>query len=250
MVAFVLVELRRRHPMLPMSIFRSREFSSANGLTLVMYGSLGMVLFLLGLVLQIALGYSPLQAGAALLPITAIMLVFSARSGALAQRIGPRWQMSFGPMVVAAGMLVLGRVQPGSSYLTTVFPGVVIFAAGLAITVAPLTSTVLAAADARHAGVASGVNNAVARAAGLLAVAAVPVITGIDPTGAIGATELLSGFEKATYLAAVACVAGGLLAFFTISSRVPAAGTPAGEAFEEECTFHCSVDATPLAVKA
>jgi hypothetical protein len=126
----------------------------------------------------------------------------------------------------------------------------VVFAAGLAITVAPLTSTVLAAADARHAGVASGVNNAVARAAGLLAVAAVPVVTGIDPNGAIGASELVSGFQKATYLAALACVAGGLLALFTISSKVPSVDPPAGDAFEEECTFHCSVDATPLAVKA
>jgi EmrB/QacA subfamily drug resistance transporter len=261
LVVFVLVEMRRRHPMLPMGIFRSRQFSASNGLTFVMYGSLGMVLFLVGLVLQIALGYSPLQAGAALLPITFIMLVFSARSGGLAQRIGPRWQMSLGPMVVAAGVLLLGRIQPGTSYFTGVFPGVVVFAAGLALTVAPLTSTVLAAADARHAGVASGVNNAVARAAGLLAVAAVPVLTGIDPTGTIGANELVSGFRTATYLAAVACVLGGLLALATITSRMPSAdgadGTVGeggeaegpGEGEGEPC-FHCSVDATPLVVDA
>jgi EmrB/QacA subfamily drug resistance transporter len=249
MVVFVLAELRERHPMLPMSIFRSKVFSATNGLTFVMYGSLGAVMFLVGLVLQIALGYTPLEAGAALIPLTVVMLVFSARSGALAQRIGPRWQMTFGPMVVGLGALILGRIQPGSSYLTGVFPGVLVFAAGLALTVAPLTSTVLAAADARHAGIASGVNNAVARAAGLLAVAAVPVLTGIDPTGTIGANELVSGFRTATYYAAVACVAGGVLAFFTIPTRIVAptpAEPPTTAPRVLEPTFHCGLDATPL----
>ena len=243
LIAFVVVEARLLHPMLPPGIFRNRQFSAANGLTFVVYGALGMVLFLVGLVLQSALGYSPLEAGASLLPITLVMLVFSARSGALAQRIGPRLQLTAGPLVVAAGMVLLTRIQPGGTYATTVLPAVTAFGIGLAITVAPLTATVLAAADVRHAGVASGVNNAVARAAGLLAVAAIPLLTGLDRSAAVTASSLVHGFHVACLIGAAACAVGGAVGFVAISNAVLDT-----EAEPAEPCFHCPLDATPLAV--
>lgn len=143
-------------------------------MTFVVYTALGGVFFLLVVVLQTALGYSPVAARAASLPVTAIMLALSSASGALAQRIGPRLPLTIGPLVIAAGMVLMTRIGPGASYGTVVLPAVVVFGLGLAATVAPVTAAALAAADERHAGVASGVNNAVARTAGLLAVALLP----------------------------------------------------------------------------
>ena len=248
LVTFVVVELREAHPMLPMSVFRNRQFSAANAVTLVIYGALSMVMFLVGLVLQTALGYSPLAAGASLLPVTIIMLVLSARSGALAGRIGPRLQMAIGPCIVAAGMALMVRIAPGVGYADAVLPAVMVFGLGLAATVAPLTSTVLAAADARHAGVASGVNNAVARTAGLLAVAAVPLITGFDPNTSVDAAALVDGFHRAALVGAIACVVGGALAALLIANDVLRPAAPATiepDTAEVPC-FHCGVDATPL----
>ena len=172
--AFLMVERSSAHPMLPLGLFRARQFTSANAVTFIVYGGLGGALFLLPVELQLVSHYSPLEAGSALLPVTVIMLAFSARSGKLAARIGPRLQMSVGPLVVAAGLLLLTRATHPGSYVTQVLPAVVVFGAGLAITVAPLTSTALGAAPAEHAGVASAVNNVVARAGGLLAVARAP----------------------------------------------------------------------------
>ena len=174
-VLFVLVERRGSHPMLPLDIFASAQFTAANAVTFVVYAALGGVFFLLVVFLQTALGYTPLQAGAASLPITVLMLALSSRAGALAQARGPRLPLTVGPLLIAAGMLLMLRIAPGSSYLTDVLPAVVVFGLGLAATVAPVTATVLAAADERHAGVASGVNNAVARTAQLVAVAALPL---------------------------------------------------------------------------
>ncbi len=182
LAAFVVVERRSAHPMLPLGIFSSRQFTAANLVTFVVYAALGGALFLLAVDLQQALRFSPMAAGAALFPVTVIMLLFSARAGALAQRIGPRWPMTIGPVIVTAGLLLMRRISPGGHYASVILPAVVVFGAGLALTVAPLTATVLAAADERHAGVASGVNNAVARAASLLAVAVLPAVAGL--TGA------------------------------------------------------------------
>src|SRR6266540_3653993 len=147
-------------------------------------------LFLLPVELQVVAGYSPIASGAALLPVTFIMLALSERSGALATRIGPRLQMSLGPMVIAAGMVMLTQIGPTGTYLTTVLPGVVVYGLGLAINVAPLTSTVLAAAPAEHAGIASAVNNDVARTAGLIAVAVLPVAAGITGTAYLDPVRL------------------------------------------------------------
>jgi len=137
----------------------------------------------------------------------------SARAGALAQRVGPRLPMTVGPLVVALGLLLFTRVEPGQSYLGTVFPAAVVFGLGLATTVAPLTSAVLAAVDDHHLGVGSGVNNAVSRVAGLLAVAVLPAVAGIDTGSVEGVSD---GFATAMVIAAVLCVAGGAVAFLTV----------------------------------
>ena len=162
--AFIIVEWRTAHPMLPLGIFASRQFSAANAVTFTVYGGFGAVFFLLVVQLQVVSGFSPIAAGVSILPITVIMLLLSSRSGQLAYRIGPRLQMSLGPLVCAGGLVLMLRIGPAASYLTDVLPGVAVFGVGLAIMVAPLTATALAAAPAEHAGLASGVNNAVARA--------------------------------------------------------------------------------------
>lgn len=250
LAAFLLVESRESHPMLPLGIFASRQFSAANVVTFFMYGGLAAALFLLGLVLQVGLGYSPLEAGVSLLPITVIMLVFSARAGALAQRIGPRMPMTLGPAVVAIGMLLMIRITPGASYASAVLPAVLVFAAGLALTVAPLTATVLAAADSRHSGVASGVNNAVARVGGLLAVAAVPLVAGINPAHDVAAKTLVSGFHTTMMATAGLVAIGAVLAFAFIRSDAlgPPSASKEPDGGELEPYYHCGVGAPPATV--
>ena len=155
------------------------------------------------------------------------MLVLSARSGALAARIGPRLQMSAGPIVIAAGLLLLMRATGHGGYLADVLPAVLVFGAGLAINVAPLTSTAMSAVPAEHAGIASAVNNDVARAAGLIAVAVLPVAAGITGDSYLHPAELSRGFQNALLIAAIACAAGGLLAAVTIRNP-PRARAPGG----------------------
>jgi EmrB/QacA subfamily drug resistance transporter len=215
LLAFVMLERRVVYAMVPLRLFRSRQFSGANAVTLVVYSALSATTFLLVLHLQHDLGYSALAAGASLLPITVLMLTLSARSGALAQRIGPRIPMTVGPVVVACGLLVLSGVGPGSSYLGGVLPGVLVFGAGLTLTVAPLTTAVLAAVDDAHLGVGSAINNAVARVAGLLAVAVLPAAAGIA-TGSLAGEDLTDGFMRAMLIAAALAASGGALAFATI----------------------------------
>jgi len=251
LVVFVVVELRSAMPMLPLSIFRARQFTAANLVTLVVYAGLGAVFFLIGLVLQVALGYSPVEAGVATIPITVLMLALSARAGALAQKIGPRWPMTIGPLVMAAGLLLMTRIEPGVTYATGVLPGVLLFGLGLATTVAPLTATVLAAADVEHAGIASGVNNAVARVGGLLAVSAIPIIAGFHPGGDVPAADLVDGFHVVLVAAAGAITAGGVLAWAQIRSTVLAVATAeegAPPAPERTPCFHCGADAPPATV--
>lgn len=173
LVAFVAWEAHHPEPMLPLGVFRARNFAVGNVATLLLYGGLGASTFLLAVFLQEVARYSAVQAGLALLPISLLMIALSRRFGALSARIGPRALMGCGPLVAGAGMLLLLRVGADAPYATEVLPGVVVFGLGLTMTVAPLTAAVLAGAEARHAGIASGVNNAVARVAGLLAIAVV-----------------------------------------------------------------------------
>jgi len=236
LVAFVLWQWRGAHPMLPLELFRSAQFTATNAVTFVVYGALGGALFLLPIQLQQVSGYTALEAGISLLPITAIMLALSARSGALASRIGPRLQMSVGPVLVGLGLALLVRVDAGS-YLTEVLPAVIVLALGLATTVAPLTSTVLTAVPASHAGIASAVNNDVARAAALIAVAVLPAAAGITGSAYLHPTELSAGFHTASLITAGLCVVGGALAAVTIRNPRPARVARSRR--------HCALDAPP-----
>jgi EmrB/QacA subfamily drug resistance transporter len=170
---FILWEARSRHPMLPLSLFRRRNFTIGNVETFSMYAGLGLLFFFLVLYLQQVAGFSPVEAGTTTLPVTAMMFVFSTRFGALADRHGPRFFMGVGPLVAAVGLALFLRLDSDVDYVTDLLPGLVVFALGLAMTVAPLTATVLADADESNAGIASGTNNAIARVASLIAIAAV-----------------------------------------------------------------------------
>ena len=218
LAAFPLIEHRQRAPLVPPSLFHSAQFTGANLVTLAVYTGLGGALFLLALQLQQSLGYTALAAGLSFLPFTVIMLLLSSRIGALAQRVGPRWPMTIGPLVAGAGLALLVRAVPGASYLSGVLPGVAVFGLGMAITVAPLTSAVLASVEEEHVGAASGANNAISRIASLLAVAVLPLAVGLDQggTGPLGAA-----FPQAMLIAAVLCGLGGVTALFTIKRQTP-----------------------------
>src|SRR5665213_206028 len=219
---FVVVEARRPAPLLPLGLFRHRQFTVTNAVTFVVYGALGGVLFLLPVVLQVVGGYSPLASGVALLPLTVVMLLLSSTSGRLASRLGPRLQMTVGPVVVGCGLALLSRVTTDSSYVTGVLPAVLLFGLGLAITVAPLTATALSAAPVEHAGLASAVNNDVARIGGLIAVAVLPALSGISGSAYLHPDQLAAGFRTAAVIGGIWCVAGGVVAGLGI--RNPVAG--------------------------
>ncbi len=224
-VAFVLVERRRTRgygprPMLPLDVFGSRQFTAVNAVTFVVYAGLTLMVFLLVTQLQVVAGFSPVAAGAALLPTTVLMVALSARAGALAQRIGPKLPMSAGLAVGAIGMLLVARLGAGASYLTHVLPAVTVFGLGLTATVAPLTATALASADGRHAGVASGVNNAVARAAGLLAVAVVPPAVGLTGSALDDPAVVATGFRAAMWICAALLALGAVISLTTLRDDV------------------------------
>jgi EmrB/QacA subfamily drug resistance transporter len=248
LVAFLLAEHASPNPMMPLGMFSSRQFSAANLVTFVVYAALGGVFFLLVAFLQISLGYSPIAAGAASLPVTLLMLLFSARAGALAQRIGARIPLTVGPLVIAAGLLLMTRIEPGDSYVSSVLPAVIVFGLGLTLVVAPVTATVLAAADARHSGIASGINNAVSRVGGLLAVAVLPLVAGLTGDAFYSPAAMTDGFHMAMLVCAGLAAAGGLLAWATISDVVlhaepePQGGTP--ERLADD--YMCPVSGTQL----
>jgi EmrB/QacA subfamily drug resistance transporter len=226
LAGFVLAERRSAHPMLPLEVFASRAFTAANLVTFAVYAALGGVLFLVVLNLQIVAGFSPLAAGTALLPLTLLMLVLSARAGALAQRVGPRLPITAGPLVCAGALLLFARVGAGASYPRHVLPAVLVLGLGLALTVAPLTATALGSLDDRHAGVASGVNNAVARAAGLLAVAVLPLAAGLGRGSLTDPAALAPAYRTAMLLCAGLLLAGAAIAFAGIPARPLAKRSP------------------------
>jgi EmrB/QacA subfamily drug resistance transporter len=225
LVAFPFVEARRRHPLMPLSMFRSRQFTGANLTTLAVYAAFGVALFLVVVELQEGLGYSALEAGSALLPITAIILGLSAWAGELAQRTGPRLPMTVGPLLVGAGLLLASGIGTGDTYVADILPAVTVLGLGMAVTVAPLTSAVMASVDEHRVGAASGVNNAVARLGGLLAVAVVPLaagLGGVDPAS----VEFEEGVAKALRISAALAVAGGLVAFALVRERAAVRSVP------------------------
>ncbi|WP_369205093.1 MFS transporter [Streptomyces sp. PU-14G] len=259
LAGFVHTERRAESPMLPPGVFRAGQFLSANAVTFVVYAALGGVFFLLVVFLQTSLGYSPLAAGAASLPVTLLMLALSSRAGALAQRVGPRLPLSVGPLLLAAGMLLMLRigVDDGdglAGYATSVLPAVLVFGLGLATTVAPVTATALSAAPPGHSGIASGVNNAVSRLAQLAAVAALPLLAGIGGGDFQDPRALADGFHTAMLITAALAAAGGLLAWATVHRDVLETDAgPAPEPAEEPgsgeaagCPYECPVAGTPL----
>jgi EmrB/QacA subfamily drug resistance transporter len=245
LAGFVAVEARSPHPMLPLSLFASRQFTAANAATLAVYAALAGMMFLLVIYLQEVAGYSAIAAGSALLPVTVLMLLFSARAGALAERIGPRWPMTVGPLVMAGGMLLLLRLSPDGSYWTTVLPAVLVFGVGLTLTVAPLTATVLAGVPEQHSGVASAVNNALSRGAGLVAVAVLPVAAGITGESYQDPAQFADGFQTAMVISAVLVAVGGLLAALLVRNRL-APDLPGCVHSDMDRRHHCAVDGPPI----
>lgn len=238
--AFVAVERRSPQPMMPLELFDSRLFSTINLVTLGVYGALGGVFFFLQVQLQTVAGFEPLVAGVAFAPVTVLMLLLSARSGRLASRIGPRLQLTAGPLVAAGGVLLMLRIGPHASYWADVLPAAVVFGVGLTALVAPLTATVLAAVPVHRAGIASGVNNAAARAAGLLAVAALPLLTGLSGDQYQVPSSVDSAFRTAVGICAGLLVASGLLALVTVPGRPP---TPTAE---PDSTWYCGTTGPPV----
>ncbi|RJO76954.1 DHA2 family efflux MFS transporter permease subunit [Nocardia panacis] len=241
LAVFVVIELRSPHPLVPPALFASRVFTAANLVTFAVYAALGGVFFLLVLELQVVAGYSPLLSGAATVPITLLMLVLSAPAGRWAQVHGPRIPMTIGPLLAAAGLLLMLRIGRDTSYLTDVLPGVLVFGLGLSALVAPLTGAVLGAVPSSEAGIASGVNNAVARTAQLLAVAALPGLAGIS--GSLSDPDALArGFPIAVWICAGCLLAGALLAAVLLRPKPHAPHLDS-----VECAPQCGVAGPALA---
>ncbi|WP_327639578.1 MFS transporter [Kribbella sp. NBC_00482] len=241
-VGFIEAERRGSHPMLPLNIFANRRFTGANLVTVVVYGALGTATFLVVVYLQTALHYSALWAGAALLPMTVLMLGLSGYAGGLADRIGPRIPMTVGPALMAGGFLLMLRINTDTSYYSAVLPAVVLLGLGLVATVAPLTATVLSSVEDHHAGIASGVNNAIARSAQLMAVAAIPMAAGITGDAYRDPVAFHNGFGHALWISAVLAAAGGVIAWVTLGDR----GVPHKHHLVHHHT-HCALEAPPYA---
>lgn len=236
MVVFVAHVRRTPDALVPPALFRDRTFTVVNLGTAFLYAAIGLAFFLVAYQLQVAAGWSAVRTGVALLPTTGLMLVLSARSGALAQRIGPRLQLTAGPLLTGAGLLLLARIEPGATWTTDVLPGALVLGLGLVTFVAPLTATVMASASSDHIGIASGVNNAVARAASLLALAAVPVIAALP--SATDAAEITDAYRLALVIAAGLAVIAGPVMFLGLTPRPATSDTPR--------RLHCAVDGPPL----
>lgn len=230
----------RDHPMVPLDLFANRWFAAANAITLLVYGGMGVVFFLLAIQLQVTSGWSALEAGAALIPVTLLMLVLSSRAGDLAQRIGPRWPLTFGPVLIAAGMVMYTRIGPDASYWTDVLPAVTVFGLGLSASVAPVTATAIGSVPDHRSGAASGTNNAIARTGQLIAVAAVPPLVGLTGEALSDPALLDAGFPGAMVAGAVFVLLGALTAAFMFRGET----TEAMPGDDEAASHHpqCAVD--------
>jgi EmrB/QacA subfamily drug resistance transporter len=211
---FVAWEWRTPSPMVPLSLFAERTFSLANAYTLLVYATLSAMFFFLTLQLQTTLGFSPLAAGAASLPSILLLATLSGRAGALGARTGPRLPLTLGALLAAAGVAWLAAIDADADVATEVVPGVVVFGVGLTLLVAPLTTTVLAAAPDRLAGTASGVNNAVSRTGGLLSVAALPPLVGLAAQDYADPVALTAGYRPAMLACAVLLLIAAMLGTF------------------------------------
>lgn len=238
-VAFVRQERRSPEPMMPLGLFSSHLFTAVNVVTLGIYGALSGITFFLQVQLQTVAGFTPVVAGVAFAPLTVLMLLFSSRAGRLASRIGPRLPLTIGPLVAAGGVLLMLRIGPHASYWSDVFPSAMFFGIGLTMLVAPLTATVLAAVDVRRAGIASGVNNAAARAAGLLAVAALPLLTGLSGDQYRVASSVNAAFRTACLICAGLLAGSGLLALVTVPAKTQPEAEP-------DATWYCGTASPPV----
>jgi EmrB/QacA subfamily drug resistance transporter len=216
LASFLFLERRARSPLLPLEVLRVRRFVGVNAATLAVYAALNGVFFLLMLQLQTAMGYSALAAGASLLPVNGLMLLLSPIAGRMASRIGARVLMVTGSLLAAVGILLFARVKTGAPYATSVLPATLVFGIGLSCFVAPLTSVALNALGEARAGLASGVNNAVARMAGLLGVAGVPLAAGLGGARELGNRTVSSGFARAMIICAALCAVGSAIAALTV----------------------------------
>lgn len=219
MVVFVIHQKLSPHALVPLSLFTDRVFTAANICTFAIYGALSGSMFLLVLQLQYVSGYSPLEAGLATIAITILMLLFSSKAGELGAKIGPRWPMTIGPIVSAVGLVMLLGVGEDPSFWIDVLPGSVVFGAGITLLVAPLTTAVLAAAPMDQTGIASGINNAVARTASLLAVAAIPPIAGIAGANFSDPEIFSPGYRTGMWICVGMLVVAGLCAMTLIHGR-------------------------------
>ncbi|MEH3067381.1 MAG: DHA2 family efflux MFS transporter permease subunit [Aeromicrobium erythreum] len=219
LVAFVVHQARSPHALVPLSLFADRVFTAANICTFAIYAALSGTMFLLVLQLQYVAGYTPLEAGLATLPLTVLMLLLSSRAGALGQRLGPRIPMTVGPLVSAAGLLLLLRVGADASFWVDVLPGATLLGLGITLLVAPLTTAVLAAAPDEQAGIASGINNAVSRTAGLLAVAAIPPLAGIAGADFASPDVFGPGFRAGTLMCVGLLVVASVCAAALVHGR-------------------------------
>ncbi|MEU4405983.1 MFS transporter [Streptosporangium sp. NPDC023963] len=233
--AFVWLEIRRSpEALVPVEVFSSRVFTAVNVVTFIMYAAMGVVFFLLVVQLQVSAGFSPVVAGTSMIPVTILMLLLSSRAGELAKRLGPRLPMTGGILLCAGALLLMSRIGPGSSYVVDVLLPATLFGLGLSAAVAPLTATVLATAAERHAGVASGVNNAVARTGGLLAVAAIPPLAGLTGDAFDSPEIFTAGFHTTMLISAAMLGVAALITFLTIRENV---------LIQEETKLGCPVTA-------
>ncbi|WP_045863629.1 MFS transporter [Streptomyces sp. WMMB 714] len=237
--AFIRTERRSPRPMMPLSLFSSRLFSTTNTVTVLIYGALAAVQFFLVLQLQTTAGFSPLLAGLALLPLTLLMLAFSSRAARLGSRIGPHIPLTAGPVIAAAGVLLMLRIGPDASYFADVLPAGIALGAGMTLLVAPLTATVLDSVPVARAGTASGVNNAAARTGGLVSVAAIPAIVGLSGDEYRSPADVDAAFQGAM----ISC-AGLLLVAAVVALMAVRAAAPAPDSVDAVCAT-CSVTAPP-----
>jgi MFS family permease len=248
-VAFVLVERRTTHPLVRLDMFRNKVFAATNVVTVFIYAALSVFFFLLVLQLQLVSGWSPLAAGTSMLPVTVVMLLLSARFGALSQRTGPRPLMTLGSVLAAAGLVLALRIGPDASYLGDVLPAVVVLGLGLACAVAPLTAAVLGAAPVHLAGAASGINNATARSAGLLAIAVVPTVAGLSSAGLSDAATFARGYGIAMMISIGLLLSAAALSWWGIG-RTPDASevdiSPDTERVPVHLVAHCPISSPAL----
>jgi EmrB/QacA subfamily drug resistance transporter len=255
---FVVHEARARHPMLELSLFRIRNFRIANLTTLAAYAGLIGGLFFVGLFLQQVAGYTPIEAGLATTPVSLILFFLSPRWGRLASGTGPRLPMSLGPIVGGVGLILLMRVGADADYVADVLPAILVFGLGLSATVAPLTATVLDSVEERHVGIASGVNNGIARVAGLLAIAVLGAVISAkfdSVTGGLGNGPLTAdapdastaAFHLGVLIAGLLMIAGGILAGLGIENPEHAVEAVAsrGSAAAGECGHSTDCDSQP-----